>query len=111
MALYPSTLQDRFDLAETDVLIARDPGKPSARERANVESIIDAVIYLAPGWPGAREWIESAITAADTSDACSYIKLRGVIVSVLPHHHVDGPGNYANVYVTRNFDIYSLCEY
>jgi len=111
MALYPNGSGDRFNLAETDLLIARDPGKPNEREKANAQTIIDAVIYLAPSWPNAREWLESAIAAADTSMACSYMKVQGVVVSIRPFHHVDALGNYANIYVTKNFDIYSLCEY
>ena len=100
-----------FDLVQLDVLLANEPGKPTARERALAQTAVDILIYLAPSWPDARNWLISAVTAADTDQACSYMKINGMVISIRPYHYADHEGSYAEISVTRNFDIYSLCEY
>jgi len=100
-----------FDTLELDVLLARDSGKPTARERGVAQTTVEILGYVAPVWPDSRRWLTSAIEAADTDDACSFMKIDGVVISIRPYHYADREGSYAEIYVTRNFDIYSLCEY
>ena len=102
---------DAFDTVELDMLLASEPGKPTARERALAQAAVDILLYAAPTWSNARRWLSSAITAADTDQACSLMKINGVVISVRPYHYTDLKGSYAEIYVTRNFDVYSICEY
>ena len=102
---------DVFDTADFSLLIARRSGSPTAEERRAVEIVIDAIVYLAPSWPNASDWLRSAIEAAGQQRACSYMKIDGVAVSIMPHRAADTEGSFASIYVTRLFDLYSLCEY
>ena len=102
---------DEIDKAEVDLLIATRRGRPTAEELTATDATIEAMMYLAPSWQKSLEWLTSAIAAADQQKACSYIKLNGVVLVVLPHRAVDTPGSFATIYVTRHFDLYSLCDY
>jgi len=109
--LWRNSARDIFDTAEFTLLIAMRPRQQTPEERATIGAVIEALAYLAPTWPNSREWLASAIAAAGQQRACSYIIIDGVVVSIMPLRPVDTPGRYAEIYVTRNFDIYSLCEY
>jgi hypothetical protein len=109
--LLRTRMQNTFDTARAPFNLPRRRGQPTDQDRADTALLIEALIYLAPSWPNARQWLESAIAAADRDDACSYIKIRGVVISMRPVRPVDSPTRYIDLYLTRNFDIYSLCEY
>ena len=109
--LWRSAGKQSFNTVTMDVFLARDRGRPTNEEIENAETAIDTILYLAPDWPDARNWLTSAVTAADTDQACSYVKINGMVISIRPYHYVDHEGSYAGIAVTRNFDIYSLCDY